>query len=68
MKGMPLKRLECNRTTVTDLSPLAEMPLESITCDFVPERDAKVLRGIKSLKTINSKPAADFWKEVDAKK
>ena len=30
--------------------------------------DAAILRSIKTLKTINGKPAAEFWKAVDAKK
>ena len=30
-----------------------------------PERDAEVLRSIKTLETINDKAAAEFWKQVD---
>jgi hypothetical protein len=41
------------------------IPLAHIRCDFEPKRDAAILRSIKSLKTINEKPAAEFWKEVD---
>ena len=44
------------------------MPLKSLSCDFKPERDAEILRSVKSLESINGKPAADFWKAVDAKK
>ena len=33
--------------------------------DFKPERDAEILRSIKTLETINDKPAAEFWKEVE---
>ncbi len=54
--------------TVSDLSPLRGMPLKSILCDFKPERDAEILRSIKTLETINGKPAAEFWKDADAKK
>ncbi len=68
LQGMPLTYLACYETQVTDLSPLKGMPLEWIKCDFEPERDAAILREIKTLKTINDKPAAQFWKEVDAKK
>jgi hypothetical protein len=53
---------------VTDLSPLKEMPLRDLRCDFKFERDAAILRSIKTLETINQKPAAQFWKEVEAKK
>jgi hypothetical protein len=34
-------------------------------CDFQPARDAVILRSIKTLETINGKPAAELWKEVD---
>jgi hypothetical protein len=44
------------------------MPLTFLRCDFNPERDAALLRSIKSLREINEKPAEEFWKEVDAKK
>ena len=35
-------------------------------CDFKFERDAEILRSIKTLETINEKPAAQFWKEAEA--
>jgi hypothetical protein len=44
------------------------MPLEEIRCDFKPERDADILRSIKTLEKINDKPAAEFWKEADTRK
>jgi hypothetical protein len=44
------------------------MPLTNLNCDFQPERDAAILRSIKTLEQINAKPAAEFWKEVDAQK
>jgi hypothetical protein len=34
---------------------------------FWRERDADILRSIKTLETINGKAAAAFWKEVDQK-
>jgi hypothetical protein len=43
------------------------MPLNVLGCDFKPERDKEILRSIKTLESINGKPAADFWREVDAK-
>jgi Flp pilus assembly protein TadD len=33
-----------------------------------PKRDAELLRSLKTLETINDKPAAKFWKEVGEKK
>jgi WD40 repeat protein len=52
---------------VTDLAPLIEMPLKELDCDFKYERDAEILRSIKTLETINGKPAKEFWKEYEAK-
>ena len=66
--GMPLTTVECYSTQVSDLSPLKNMPLKVLNCDFKPERDTEILRSIKSLETINQKPAAEFWKEVESKK
>ena len=66
LKGMKLTLLYCDKTKVSDLSPLKEMPLEELNCDFKPERDAEILHSIKTLTTINDKPAAEFWKEVEA--
>jgi len=44
------------------------MPLQVLFCDFKPERDAAILRPLKTLEKINDKPAREFWKEVDDKK
>ena len=60
--------LQCQGTRVSDLSLLKGMPLKEVLCDFKPERDAEILRSIKTLEKINNKPAAEFWKEVDEKK
>jgi len=46
------------------LSPLNGMPLKSLHLDFKPERDAEILRSIKTLEQINGKPAAEFWKDA----
>ena len=66
LKDMKLTGLQCAQTQITDLSPLSGMPLKGLICDFKPERDGEILRSIKTLESINSKPAAEFWKEVDA--
>jgi serine/threonine protein kinase/Leucine-rich repeat (LRR) protein len=68
LKGMPLTSLDCDWTKVSDLSPLKDMKLTGLQCNFKPERDTEILRSIKTLETINGKPAAEFWKDVDAKK
>jgi len=64
LKGAPLTILVTRGTKVRDLSPLKDMPLQELICDFEPKRDAEILRSIPTLKTINGKPAAEFWKEV----
>lgn len=61
-----LALLELAGTNVTDLSLLKGIPLKTLTCDFQPDRDAEILRSIKTLETINGKPAAEFWKVVEA--
>ena len=43
------------------------MPLIDIECSFKADRDAEILRSIKTLKIINRKLAAEFWKEAEAK-
>jgi Leucine-rich repeat (LRR) protein len=65
LKDMKLTYLECHRTQVSDLSPLKGMPLTTLFVDFKPERDAEVLRSIKTLENINGEPPAEFWKKVD---
>jgi hypothetical protein len=67
LKGMPLTELWCQETTVTDLSPLAGLPLKILWCDIKSERDAAIVRSIKTLEKINDKLAAEFWKEVEAR-
>jgi len=68
LRGMPLTWLDCRRMRVTDFTPLKDMPLQYLAFDFRAERDTELLRSIKTLETINEKPAAEFWKEVEGKK
>jgi serine/threonine protein kinase/Leucine-rich repeat (LRR) protein/DNA-directed RNA polymerase subunit RPC12/RpoP len=68
LKDMKLQSLAIFFTEVTDLSPLKDMPLKTLWCDFKPERDTQILLSIKTLEKINDKPAAEFWKQVDAKR
>jgi serine/threonine protein kinase len=65
LKGDSLIYLVCSNTQISDLSPLKEMPLTYLDCDFKRDRDTEIFRSIKTLKTINNKPVADFWKEVE---
>jgi hypothetical protein len=68
LSGMMLERFYVENTKVVDLSVIKKMPLKILHCDFKPERDTELLRSIKTLETINYKPAAEFWKEVEEKK
>jgi Leucine-rich repeat (LRR) protein/tRNA A-37 threonylcarbamoyl transferase component Bud32 len=67
LKGMRLTSLDCAGTRATDPTPLAGMPLESLRCNFNPWRDPPVLRPLKTLGAINGRPAAEFWKDEEAK-
>jgi len=64
LAGSPLRWLTCNGTPVKDFSPLKDTPLLSISCDVRPE-DAAALRQIRTLKTINDRPAADVLREAE---
>ena len=59
---MPLWRLYCAGTKVTDFSPLKSLPLKEIEVDVKPE-SLEALRAIKTLENINDLPAAEFWKK-----
>jgi formylglycine-generating enzyme required for sulfatase activity len=67
LKGMPLTDLFFEGTAVTDGAVLKDLPLKKISCDFQAQRDAKILRAIKTLEEINGVPAEKFWKDVDEK-
>ncbi len=62
LQGMPLVRLSCRSTKVSDLSVLRGMPLKFLVCDYRAERDATILSSIKTLETINDKPAREFFR------
>jgi hypothetical protein len=49
-------------TKVTDLSLLKGFPLKSLSCDYKPERDAEILRSIKTLEELNYKPTKEVLK------
>lgn len=68
LRGMSLISLTCYGSRVTDFSLLPELPLKSVYLSSNPERHADILRSIKTAEVINDKPAAEFWKALDAKK
>jgi eukaryotic-like serine/threonine-protein kinase len=67
VKGARLKEFHYSGASIHEISILRGMPLEEVTCNFQPARDAAILRSIPTLKSINGKPAADFWRELDAR-
>jgi hypothetical protein len=62
LQDLRLVLLDIQGTRVTSLEPIRSLPLEKIILDYRPERDAAVLRSLKTLKTINRMPADEFWK------
>jgi serine/threonine-protein kinase len=66
LQGMLLSRLACNHTGVTDLRPLQGLRLQELWCDYRPERDAEVLRSIKTLEQLNGRPAAQLLGQTGA--
>jgi len=63
LRGAPLAYLDVRWSWVRDFSPLKDSPLTGLMCDFVPERDAAILRSIKTLEKINDLPVTEFWKK-----
>jgi len=62
LRGSKLASLSISNTTVTDLAPLKDLPLQRIELDRNMAGDGSGLKAIKSLKTVNDLPAADFVK------
>ncbi len=60
LRGMRLRELNLRGVPATDLQPLRGMFLETLDCDERPEIDYTPLRSIRTLSTINGKPAAMF--------
>ncbi|MBS0203432.1 MAG: protein kinase [Planctomycetes bacterium] len=70
LAGKQLLSLDIQGTKVTDIRIVADMPLRFFFFAYKPSNDAhreflKVLRSIKSLETIDFKPATEFLKNVD---
>jgi len=66
LQGMKLTELDCGFTLVTNLKPLAGLPLRKFNYPYRSWLGAEPLRSISTLDTINGKPAAAFWKKVAA--
>ena len=51
-----------------DISAVSRLPLEELNCsDDIAFKNGPVLKGMKTLKTINGQPAAEYWNKMDAK-
>lgn len=66
LKGMPLDSLNIQDIPVTDLSLLQGLPLKWLAVSLRSERDRTQVRAVSTLEVINDKPAAEFWKDVEA--
>jgi hypothetical protein len=55
-------------TKVVDLTPLEGMKLEVISLPPMVTKGLDVLRNMSSLKNIDTKPPAQFWREQELKK
>jgi WD40 repeat protein len=66
LDGMPLTLLYCYRTRIPDLKSLRTLPLVEVSCDVRSDGDARVLRKLERLATINGAPAARFWEKAAA--
>jgi len=64
LAGMPLQRLQISGTPVRDLTPLLKLPLAHLECDRIGTNDFSPLKAIKTLKTLNDQPAAEFFKNA----
>jgi hypothetical protein len=66
LRGSNLKVLSILNIPAKDLSPLKGLALKRLRLDYRADRE-EFVRSFKGLETINDKPVADFWKEVDGK-
>jgi Leucine-rich repeat (LRR) protein len=66
LSGLRLKWLSIQGTPIVDLSPIQDMPLQTLRLDYQAGHK-EVLRSLTNLAVINGKPAVEFWKEVDGK-
>jgi hypothetical protein len=62
LRGMKLQELGLTNTRVSDLTSLVGMPLLRIQLQGAPIKDYAPLRTIRSLRTVNDQPVADFLK------
>jgi serine/threonine protein kinase len=66
LKGMSLQILSGSSYHLSDFSVIKDMPLRYLGLVFNPALHTDLLRSLKTLDTVNDKPIAEFWKEVEA--
>jgi serine/threonine-protein kinase len=64
LKGLSLHTLYCQGTQVSDLTPVRGMPLTTLACPPAALRDQATLRSLTTLKVLNGKPIAQFWRQA----
>jgi hypothetical protein len=64
LKGMPLTKLDVAVNPPPDLNPIKGLPLTEIRCNLWQEQDIQLLRSMKTLVTINNKPAETALNEA----
>jgi serine/threonine protein kinase len=64
LKDLPIETLNIAHTEAVDLSPIHGLGLKSLTLNFRRDRDAAWLGAVKTLETINGKPAAMFLQQA----
>jgi serine/threonine protein kinase/Leucine-rich repeat (LRR) protein len=68
LRGLKLASLNCEGSGVRDLSPLKKTPMQDLRLDPETARGNRgLLLALKTLHTINDRPVAEFWKDLDEK-
>ncbi|QJW96946.1 bifunctional serine/threonine-protein kinase/formylglycine-generating enzyme family protein [Frigoriglobus tundricola] len=67
IRGSQLARVSVDGSPVTDLTVLRGMPLVAIELDVRSDQDLEFLRSFPMLASINTKPAAEFWRDREKK-
>jgi eukaryotic-like serine/threonine-protein kinase len=61
LAGKQLNYFRCMNTKVHDLSPLQDMPIENLTAPIDNARNAKIIRALPKVRTINGQTPEAFW-------
>jgi hypothetical protein len=68
LQGMPLEVIDIGGTRVRDVTSLKGMKIQHIhlSAPYQPIKGLEHLRSMKSLQNIIARPAAEFWRMLDA--